>query len=112
MEIYIMFKRNIILFGFLTLGLVFTGVAFAHTPLCACYENGDGTVTCKGGFADGSSASGVQMRIEDNSGTVLIEGKMDEDSEFTFDKPSGNYKIVFDAEEGHRIEIYGKEVVE
>jgi len=54
----------------------------------------------------------VQMRVEKKGGGILIKGKMDEDSEFTFDKPVGAYKVVFDAGEGHVIEIDGKEIVE
>jgi hypothetical protein len=94
------------------LGLFLAGQALAHTPLCSCYDNGDGSITCEGGFSDGSSAAGVEMRVEDTKGNVLIKGKMDEDSEFTFDKPSGAYKVLFDAGEGHVIEIDGKEIVE
>jgi len=37
---------------------------------------------------------------------------MDENSEFSFDKPAGDYKVVFDAGEGHRIEIEGKDILE
>jgi hypothetical protein len=85
--------------------------AWAHTPLCSCYDNGDGTITCEGGFSDGSSAAGVQMHVEQNGG-VLLKGKMDENSEFTFDTPADDYKVVFDAGEGHVIEIDGKEIVE
>jgi type 1 fimbria pilin len=108
-----MFKKKIIIAGIVLLGIVLAGQAFAHTPLCSCYENGDGTVTCEGGFSDGSSAAGVQMRVEDKNGTVLIKGKMDQDSEFTFGKPSsGTYKVVFDAGEGHVVEIEGKDIVE
>lgn len=107
-----MFKQVVMLIGLLTLVLIFSDPALAHTPLCSCYDNGDGTVTCEGGFSDGSSASGVQMRVEDNGGGVLIKGKMDEDSEYTFDKPDGAYKVVFDAGEGHAVVIGGKEIVE
>jgi hypothetical protein len=92
--------------------LLFCGQVSAHTPLCSCYDNGDGTVTCEGGFSDGSSASGVRMRVEDGKGGVLIKGKMDEDSEFTFDKPAGAYKVVFDGGEGHVVAVDGKEIVE
>jgi hypothetical protein len=91
---------------------LFAGSVSAHTPLCSCYDNGDGTITCEGGFSDGSSASGVQMRVEKKNGGVLIEGKMDEFSEFTFDKPADDYQVVFDAGEGHLIEIDGKEIME
>ena len=107
-----MLKRNALLTGMVVFFLLLGGQALAHTPLCSCYDNGDDTITCEGGFSDGSSASGVQMRVEDNAGGSLIKGKMDEDSEFTFDKPSGAYKVVFDAGEGHVIEIDGKEIVE
>ncbi len=107
-----MFKKNIILTGAMVLGLILSaGSVSAHTPLCSCYDNGDGTVTCEGGFSDGSSAAGVQMRVEKGGG-ILLKGKMDEDSEFTFNKPVDGYKVVFDAGEGHVIEIKGKEIVE
>ena len=98
--------------GLLAISLCFAGGAYAHTPLCSCYDNGDNTITCEGGFSDGSSASGVEMRVEDKSGKMLLQGKMDEDSEFTFDKPSVPYKVVFDAGEGHVIENDGDEIVE
>lgn len=94
------------------LGLLLAGTALAHTPLCSCYDNGDGTVTCEGGFSDGSSASGVVMRVQDKKNNVLLKGKMDEDSEYTFDKPAGNYTVIFDAGEGHNIEVNSKEITE
>lgn len=109
-----MFKRNVV-FGMVALlagAAIFAGPTLAHTPLCACYDNGDGTITCEGGFSDGSSAAGVRMRVEDGAGKSLIQGKMDEDSEYRFDKPDSAYKVVFDAGEGHVIEIDGKDIVE
>ena len=86
--------------------------AFAHTPLCSCYDNGDGTVTCEGGFSDGSSAAGVEMRVLDSAEKVVMKGKMDDDSEFTFDKPAGAYKVQFDAGPGHLVEVPGSEITE
>lgn len=105
-----MFKR--VLFTLCALGLVFTGTCFAHTPLCSCYDNGDGTVTCEGGFSDGSSASGVAMKVKDPGGKVVLEGKMNEDSEYTFNKPGADFTVLFDAGEGHRIEVNSKEITE
>jgi hypothetical protein len=107
-----MLKKMVIGTSFLVLCMLMAVQAGAHTPLCSCYDNGDGTVTCEGGFSDGSSASGVQMRVEDDGGKILLEGKMDENSEYTFDKPTGAYKVAFDAGEGHVIEIDGKEIIE
>ena len=96
----------------LILGFIAASTAYAHTPLCSCYDNGDDTVTCEGGFSDGSSASGVEMRVENKGGKILIKGKMDEDSEYTFDKPSAGYTVIFDAGEGHEIEVDSKEITE
>ncbi|MDD4732294.1 MAG: hypothetical protein PHX58_10205 [Desulfovibrio sp.] len=97
---------------FLLASLAFGGQAFAHTPLCDCFDNGDGTVSCEGGFSDGSSASGVGMTVKDGSGNVLTQGSMNEYSEFTFDKPEGDYQVVFDAGEGHSVVVNGSDIVE
>lgn len=95
-------------------GLLFAGVcvAQAHTPLCSCFDNGDGTVTCEGGFSDGSTASGVPMKVNDASGKLVVEGTMSESSEYTFDKPEGDYTVHFEAGEGHSISIPSKDIVE
>ena len=95
-------KISITLVCALVLSSVFL---FAHTPLCFCYDNGDGTVTCEGGFSDGSSAAGVDVRVIDKSGTVLIKGKFDKNSEFMFKRPKGNFTVVFDAGPGHVLKI-------
>lgn len=87
-------------------------VSWAHTPLCSCFDNGDDTITCEGGFSDGSSAAGVYMRIETPEEQILLEGAMDEDSEFTFDKPKQDYVIVFDSGDGHIVRVPGKDILE
>ncbi len=103
----------------LVLGIVLTalvlfaaGQAFAHTPLCDCFDNGDGTVTCEGGFSDGSSAAGVALSVLDGNGKVLVTGAMDDTSSFEFKKPEGDYMVKFDAGEGHSVEINGADIVE
>jgi len=110
-KVNIMWKGLFIIASF-AFGLFVAGQAFAHTPLCSCYDNGDGTVTCEGGFSDGSSAAGVEMRVLDSADKVVMKGKMDEDSEFTFDKPAGPYKVQFDAGPGHLVEVPGSEITE
>jgi hypothetical protein len=101
--------KKIIPFVFALL-LLGASQAFAHTPLCSCWDNGDGTVTCEGGFSDGSSAAGVGISILDAAEAVLESGKMSETSEFTFKKPAGEYSVKFDAGEGHRIVIPGSQI--
>ena len=51
------------------LSLGFGAGAQAHTPLFDCFDNGDDTLTCEGGFSDGSSAAGVSIRVLDRQGT-------------------------------------------
>ena len=87
-------------------------VASAHTPICDCFDNGNETITCEGGFSDGASAAGIPMRVLDNTGRILIEGAMSGRSDFTFDKPEGNYRVEFEGGEGHVILIDGRDIEE
>jgi len=105
-------KKRTFLIGLTTLFLFAAGQVFAHTPICSCYDNGEGSITCEGGFSDGSSAAGVEMRVVSEDGKVLIKGKMDEDSEFTFKRPSGPFKVQFDAGPGHLVEVEGKAITQ
>ena len=54
-------KRTAIFICFLVLG---AALLFAHAPILHCYDNGDGTFTCEGGFTDGSSAEGKRCKKE------------------------------------------------
>ena len=105
-----MFKNVFI--GVTLTTLIFAAQAFGHTPLCSCWDEGDSTITCEGGFSDGSSAQGVIMYVKDKEGKTIQKGQMNEFSEFSFKKPHGNYTVVFDAGEGHQIKVNGKEIVE
>jgi hypothetical protein len=94
------------------ISLVFVSSSlFAHTAIMSCFDNGDGSITCEGGFSDGSSASGVKFRVE-QGGKAIFESKMSEDSEVTFKKPNGDYNAVFDAGEGHKVFIKGSDITE
>ncbi len=84
--------------------------AIAHSPICACFDNGDGTVTCEGGFSDGASAEGVAMRIVDESDRVLQVGEMDARSTYTFDTPDGEFHVIFDAGMSHIVTIFSGDI--
>jgi hypothetical protein len=75
-----------------------------------CYDNGDETVTCEGGFSDGGSAEGVPIRILDLRERVLIDAKMDAQGTFSFEKPQEEFHVVFDAGEGHEVTIYPEDI--
>lgn len=100
-----MFKKILII------GSLFISQAFAHTAILSCFDNGDGTIVCEGGFSDGSSASGVLIYIK-QKGKKVLESKMNEDSEFTFVKPRKKYTVHFDAGEGHKIILKGEDIAE
>lgn len=103
--------RNVLFLAMACL-LATTGAAYAHAALCDCFDNGDGTVTCEGGFSDGSSAEGVRIFVRDAMDATVARGKMDQNSEFTFEKPDGDYTVIFDAGPGHQAEISGSSIVE
>lgn len=86
--------------------------AFAHNAICDCFLNDDGTITCEGGFSDGSTAIGIPVRVIDPDGKVLIDGAMSDRSEFTFTPPDVAFKVEFDAGEGHVITIDGRDIEE
>lgn len=90
---------------------VISSSLFGHTAIMSCFDNGDGSVTCEGGFSDGGSASGVKFKVEQN-GKVIFESKMSKDSEVTFTKPSGEYTAIFDAGEGHNVRIKSSDITE
>lgn len=86
--------------------------AYAHSPLCDCFLNGDDTITCEGGFSDGSSAEGIAIRIVSEEGRVLLAGKMNGESQYAFDVPEEDFHVVFDAGENHAVTIYGGDIEE
>lgn len=87
-----------------------TVAAWAHTPIMACYLNGDGTATVEGGFSDGSSAAGVAITVRSTDGKTLQEGKMDDLGEFVFDIPEVDYEVEFNAGPGHVVVVQGKDI--
>lgn len=90
--------------------LTLSTAAFAHTPLFNCLDNGDGNISCEGGFSDGSSASNVPVRLLDEAGKVIQETKLDKNSEVIFKKPTTPYSVQFDAGEGHKLTVSGKDI--
>ncbi len=86
--------------------------AHAHNAICDCFDNGDDTITCEGGFSDGGKAVGVPVRVLDGAGKVLIDGKMSDKSDYTFAKPKVDFRVEFDAGQGHVVTIDGRDIEE
>ena len=97
----------------LSTGLLLTGpftatTAFAHSPICNCYNDDadHNIVICEGGFSDGGSAEGVGVKVLNDRDRVLIKGAMNADSAFTFTKPDDDFHILYDAGPSHQVIIY------
>jgi hypothetical protein len=86
--------------------------AHAHTPLFDCFDNGDETITCEGGFSDGAPAEGVVIRVLDAQGKVLDQGELDAKGSITLSKPEGEYSVTFTAGADHSITVLGDDIVE
>ncbi|MGP1450849.1 MAG: hypothetical protein ACTTJS_06995 [Wolinella sp.] len=84
--------------------------AFAHTALMNCFDNGDKTITCEGGFSDGSSAAGVKVKIIQD-GKTIHETKFDKDNQATLPRPDGAYSALFDGGDGHQVEIKSDKIL-
>ena len=99
-------KRTAIFICFLVLG---AALLFAHAPILHCYDNGDGSFTCEGGFTDGSSAEGVEIRIEnpkekDAKKKVIIKTKLDKNGKVK------DFLIIFDAGPGHVVKVKSSDI--
>ena len=102
-------RSRLVLASLLLLTLAATAV-YAHNAICDCFDNGDETITCEGGFSDGGKAVGVPVHVFDQSGKVLIDGKMSDKSDFTFAKPKVDFRVEFDAGQGHVVTIDGRDI--
>lgn len=87
-------------------------LSFAHSAIFDCYDNGDNTVSCEGGYSDGSAATGVKIVVSDASGKMLEETTLDANSEAMVKKPAGAYTISFVGGDGHSLKVDGKNIVE
>jgi len=83
----------------------------AHTPLFDCFDNGDDTLTCEGGFSDGASAAGVTVRLLDAQGKVLEQGELDAGGSITFKRPAGEFSVVFLASTDHSLTVLGDDIL-
>ena len=91
--------------GLLMLCTGLSPLALAHNPICECEEHGTGEIICTGGFSDGSGAPGVTLDVIGYDETILLPGKLGQDSTLTFKKPSAEFYVLFDAGPGHVVEI-------
>lgn len=98
--------RNVAAIALLSL----SDAALAHNPMCQCEELDAENIRCTGGFSDGSGAAGVTLDVIGYDESILVPGKLAEDSTLTFKKPEGEFYVLFDAGPGHIVEIDHTEI--
>ncbi|MFN3984835.1 MAG: hypothetical protein ACK4KV_05070 [Rhodocyclaceae bacterium] len=84
--------------------------AAAHNPICVCEDHDETHVRCVGGFSDGSKAPGVTLDVIGYDETILLAGKLGDDSALVFKRPEGEFYILFDAGPGHVVEVDHSEI--
>ena len=102
-------KRNAVILA-LMLAVAFATVAFAHTALFSCFDNGDGTISCEGGFSDGSSAANLPVKVQKPNGDVILSLKLDKFGEATFKRPKGEFTVTMDGGSGHTVVVHSKNI--
>jgi hypothetical protein len=90
--------------------VAWAAMAHAHNAICSCFDNGDDTITCEGGFSDGGSAAGVPLRVYDQAGKVLVEGALGKAGDFSFPRPKVPFRVELNAGEGHVVKIDGRDI--
>lgn len=78
--------------------------AAAHSIFLEC-ENAGENINCKGSFSDGSVASDLPFEVISYEDELLLSGRSDDRSSFSFPAPAGEYFILLDAGPGHVIEL-------
>lgn len=86
----------------LMLFISFTSV-FAHKLILSIVDNDDDTLTVIGGYDTGQSAANANIKVESlNSGKILFEKRLPDESELIVKIPDEPYQIVLDGGPGHQ----------
>jgi len=106
-----MFKIAPVSFAALA-ALTLSSAAYAHHPIAECKQLAQQTIECEGGFSDGSKAAGVTLEVLSYDEKVILSGKLDKDSKLRFQRPEGDFYVLFDAGPGHVVEIDQSDIKE
>lgn len=102
-------KRTAAVLVALATVLCMASPAFAHYPFCVCTVQAD-KIVCKGGFSDGTSAEGVKLDVIAYDEKVLAANKFGADSTVRFERPPGEFFVLFDAGPGHVVEVDWRDI--
>lgn len=89
---------------------LFIGAAWAHPPFCICKMANATTVSCEGGFADGTGVPGVRLDVIRYDESVVLQTKFGPDSTVSFKRPDGEFYMLFDAGPGQSFDVDYKDI--
>ncbi|USD39348.1 hypothetical protein [Ferrimonas sp. SCSIO 43195] len=85
--------------------------ALAHFPVMECWQS-KGTITCQAGWTDGGSAQSLPVSLYDYDDNLMAEAMTDAQSMVRFDKPEGDYYLLYDPSHETTIEVDGLDIRE
>lgn len=92
------------MFLYLLVTVMLNTPAYGHKIMVFAYQEGD-TVYAEGYFADGKKAQDSLVEVFGKDGTMLLEGKTDENGAFSFPVPTAKeIRVVLTGSMGHRAE--------
>lgn len=81
---------------------------FAHSLVLNILDNQDDTISVEGMFNTGESAAGALIKLEAlDSGEILFQQRLSDDTEMIVKIPKVPYKIILDGGPGHTAEKIG-----
>jgi len=96
--------QTLSIFLMILLIIFFSSPALAHKVMIFAWVEGD-TVHTQSKFSGGKKAKGALVTVFDTEGNRLLEGKTDENGEFSFKVPiKSGLKVVLNASMGHKAE--------
>ncbi len=90
-----------VFFAALCLPILWAAPAAAHSPLVACFDNEDGTITCEAGYSDGASSAGQVIRVLQTNKRLILENVFDKKGTYTFKKPVTAFFVEFIGDTAH-----------
>jgi len=85
--------------------------AKAHFPLMHCWFEGP-LLLCETGFSDGSKTVDYQVKLYDYEDNLLAIKQTDKRAIALFDKPDGEFYLVFDSGHESPVEVDVVEITE
>ncbi|MBL8269673.1 hypothetical protein [Steroidobacter sp.] len=86
------------------------GSALAHEPVAKCVKVDASQIRCKGATTDGDGIPDATLNVLSQDDQLLLTGKLDRSSSFTFKRPAQPFYVVLDVGPGLMVVIEQEEI--